>query len=319
MRLQGIDFGCVFDHSGVRNFFGDGYWYHKPLHRFGLQFEGSTFVAKTTTLLPREGNLLMAEDGTTPKELLPRCIVVKSLRGVVLNAVGLSGPGASFLLKTGKWYDQSRPFMLSFMAVGKSPQERIAEVTEFVDLLKRYLPFHAPLGLQINLSCPNVGLHPANLALEARAMLRTASRLGVPLVPKFNVLLPVEIACDIARHPACDAICVSNTIPWGQLADRIDWEGLFGSKESPLKQFGGGGLSGKPLLPLVCKWVREAKRARIMKPIIAGGGILGPTGVNRLFEVGADAVALSSIAILRPWRVRGTIRRAQELYRPCWD
>ena len=48
MRLRNIDFGPVFGASGVQGFFGEGYLHHKFLRFLGLNFDGCTFVAKTT-------------------------------------------------------------------------------------------------------------------------------------------------------------------------------------------------------------------------------------------------------------------------------
>ena len=83
---------------------------------------------------------------------------------------------------------------------------------------------------------------------------------------------------------------------------------------SPLAEFGGGGLSGKPLLPIVAEWVASAKKAGITKPIIAGGGILSPNDVNVLKDAGASSVSVSSAAILRGWRVNKIIRRANQIF-----
>ena len=111
----------------------------------------------------------------------------------------------------------------------------------------------------------------------------------------------------MAAHPGCDAIIMSNTIPWGQLPDRIDWKGLFGTDVSPVAKYGGGGLSGKPLLPIVTDWIRGARVKGVVKPIVAGGGILSKADADRMLDAGADAVELGSVAFLRPWRVQGII------------
>jgi len=55
--MRGIDFGPVWGASGVLGFFGEGYWYHRYWKPFGLNFSGVTFVAKTTTLKERSGNM----------------------------------------------------------------------------------------------------------------------------------------------------------------------------------------------------------------------------------------------------------------------
>ena len=130
---------------------------------------------------------------------------------------------------------------------------------------------------------------------------------------KLSVTQPVADARAIAEHPACDGLCVSNTIPWGEMADRIDWRGLYGTR-SPLERFGGGGLSGAPLLPLVAEWLADARREGIAVPINAGGGILKPADVGVLHRAGASSVFVGTIAMLRGWRLARTIRRANRTF-----
>ena len=303
MRLRGIPFGNVLSASGVQGFFGEGYWFHPYLKPFGLDFSNFTFVAKTTTLTARPGNLPLRDD-FTPRELLPKCIYVKPWQGVALNALGLSGPGFPALLQTGRWQARQKPFFISFMSVDQTAHGRLNELKDFVELFGRYLPqFNAPVGLQINYSCPNVGLHPDALVNEVGEGLLIASRLGVPLMPKFNVMLPPRIAKEIGEQPECDALCISNTILYGQILSALEWEKMFGPV-SPLKQYGGGGLSGKPLLPLLIKWLTQIRGIGFTKPINAGGGILSLDDAQHVLDTGADSIFLGSIAFLRPWRVR---------------
>ena len=108
--LQGIDYGPVQAASGAQGWFGEGYWYHKWVP--GLNWKGCTFVSKTTTLHARKGNMEVDERGRA-KRLLPKCIVVKMRKGVVLNSVGLSGPGAEALFMMGGLQRRMRPFFLS--------------------------------------------------------------------------------------------------------------------------------------------------------------------------------------------------------------
>lgn len=317
MILRGINFGPILDGSGAEGFFGEGYWYHKYLKPLGLNFEGSTFVAKTTTLRPRLGNLPLKEDGITPRERFPKCIKVYPHKGIVLNAVGLSGPGAEFLFADGRWQRIKKPFFISFMAVGESFEMRYLEAINFAILFKKYLHgFSAPVGLQINFSCPNVGLNPGKLIAEIKKNLEIISSYlpSVPLVPKINALTPPEAAKKMTDDPNCDALCVSNTIPWGALPDKINWKKLFGTNVSSLAEFGDGGMSGKLLLPIVSEWLADVRRIGITKPIIAGGGILSPEDVDVLKDAGASSVSVSSVAILRGWRVRKIIRRANEIF-----
>ena len=315
MKLRGIEFGHVLDASGARGWFGEGH----PFHRWvpvGLSFSGSTFVAKTTTLEARDPNRALGSDKQTPRVLRQHCVRVDWRKGTVLNALGLPGPGLESLLATGRWQRWNEPFFLSFAAVAETPAGRLDEIRRFVRILKAALPdFAARVGLQVNFSCPNVphGKPAPDPVPGFRAELDEYGALDVPVMVKLTVTQPVAKARAIAEHPVCDAICVSNTIAWREMEDRIDWSGLFGER-SPLERFGGGGLSGAPLLPLVAEWVAEGRREGIPVPINAGGGILRPADVDVLHRAGAASVFVGSIAILRGWRLARTIRRANRLF-----
>ena len=315
MKLRGIDFGPVFGASGVQGFFGEEYAFHKVTDPFGKLFNGVTFVAKTTTLDKKIGNMPLKKDGITPKELFPKCIYVDFRKGVVLNAVSISGPGAKALFEDGRWQERTEPFFLSFMSVKETIEERLEELRGFLILLRRHLPlFLARIGLQINYLCPNIGqkIKWDELVDESRTGLEMAAELCIPLMPKLNFLTPIEVAHAIAENKHCDALCVSNTIHWGKLPDKIDWERLFGSKISPLVDFGGGGYSGAGLSPFVHDYIQEMRYAGIKKPINAGGGILCPNDVDTLRK--ADSIFLGTIRIVRWWRMRKTIERAYELF-----
>ncbi len=317
MVLRGIDFGSVWGHSGVQGFFGEGYWYHKILWWFGLRFKGMTFVAKTTTLEQRDGNMPMKEDGITSLRLFPKCVVVRLRKGAVLNAVGLSGPGLRGLLRFRKWQIRTEPFFISFMAVKKTRDERLLEVREFARILRMFLPvFNARIGVMINVSCPNAGVSYGtenDFISEIWNVLDILSGLRVPIVMKFSLTTRPEVVKKLELHSAYDATCVSNTVPWGKFPDKIDWEGLFGSKESPLAKFGGGGLSGFVLLPLLEDWLNDAAKCGLEKPIAAGGGILQKKDVHRVLEAGQElvqAICIGSVTILRGWRTQGVISEA---------
>lgn len=306
MVLRGIDFGHVLGASGVQGFFGEGYWFHK-LPVVGADFRGMTFVAKTATLLSRPGNMALTRH-FTPRSPLPNCIKVQFWRGQMLNSVGLSNPGLAGLLGTGLWQQRTEPFFISLMSLQDHPLRRQTELRLMVDLLEfcRH-DFQAPYGLQLNLSCPNTGHDPRDLIREATISLEVASRLNVPLMPKFSIAsAPIRAILELEKHPACDAICVSNTIPFGWAG--LDWKKIWGVRTSPLAHLGGGGLSGKALCPLVCAWIRELREAGFTKPINGGGGIFSIRNVDRYRQAGASSIFIGSLAALRPWRVQDIIR-----------
>ena len=312
MQLRGIDFGNVFGASGVQGFFGEGYWFHKMWHLFGLNFNGMTFVAKTATLLPRKGNMLLTRH-YTPRYPFPGCVKVKPFRGIMLNSVGLSNPGLGALLGTGEWQKRTKPFLLSIMSLAETPKKRLEELRIMVETIGFVKDgFSAPFGLQINLSCPNTGHDPRELIGESARVLEIAASLGVPVMPKYSIVsAPIQAVRELNDHSGCDAICVSNALLFGWQG--IDWHNTWGSKTSPLAKLGGGGLSGKTLCPLVCEWIARLRDAGFTKPINGGGGILCSEDVNRYHGAGASSIFLGSVAVLRPWRVETIINQANNL------
>lgn len=321
MRLRGFDFRPVANASGAQGFFGEGYPFHHYWKLAGLTFQGCTFVAKTTTMEPRLdptrklGNMPLKADGITPREFKPACIVVQPRTGVTLNAVGLSGPGAPSLFSRYLWQQRREPFFISFMSLQPTASDRLAELSAFICSVSCcQSDFASPFGLELNLSCPNVGLDPSHLIDEAGQMLDIAARLAIPVQVKLNTLAPPRAACEIAAHEACDAIVMGNTLPWGSLPSRIDWPKLFDSGTSPLAHLGGGGLSGPLLAPIHCDWIRDARDCGIAKPIWGCGGIFSQEDVFDYAAAGAAGVQLGTVAIMRPWRMRSLIRYASEMY-----
>ncbi len=336
MKLRGIYFPPAQGASGVQGFFGDPdhqEYKHSGLIRatFGDIFQGMGFVAKTGTFFWNKGNVELSGNGYSFKRFAPDAIQPFILRGAALNAVGLSNPGYDNLLKTSLWFERTDPFMLSFMAIGKTETERIFETELFVEKMADHLSeFKTKFALQVNLSCPNVGHEQNSLITESYKMFEILKELKIPLVPKINALLDPRIAFEIMAHPACDALCVSNTIPFGQREDKINWS-KFGLKvkspiedngnapkrlseslilRSPLenKGYSPGGLSGAPIFPLVVDWLRSASELKNTKPIIAGGGVMDRECVEILAQYpNVEAISIGSVAFLRPWRVRGII------------
>jgi dihydroorotate dehydrogenase len=258
-----------------------------------------------------------------PKELFPKCIWFDFFRGIALNAVGLGGPGAYHILKRGteRFWKQNKPFMISYAPEGDTADDRIYDVRRFTNITKKFLTWHPwlqkILGLQCNLSCPNSTTNPEDLTREAQEYLDILRELNIPVGIKINLLVPVSAIKEITSHPTCDFLCLANTIPFGQLPDEVPWDKWF-PNGSPLAEFKSGGLSGRPLLPLLIKRIQEIRWANITIPINAGGGILSADDAVRLIKEtglkqGRDSIFIGSIAMLRPWNIKPVIRVAHEL------
>jgi hypothetical protein len=275
--LRGTNFGSIFCAPGARGFFGEGYPFHHLMKLLGMTWDGTGFVSKTIVYPHREGNMPLRRDRLTPKErLIPRSIVVKPISGHVLNAVGLSGPGLEWALASGRWQLLTEPFMISFMSVAGSPDERLAETKLFAERLADQMPhFKDKVAVQINRACPTSGHTLGEYYAENNEVLDILGMLGVPVVVNYNPTVPGEVMVATANHQYCDAIWIANTIPWGD--QRIDWEAIFGTFDSPIAKrnlpvLGGGGLSGPACLPHTVDRVLDARRLGVTKPIVAGNG-----------------------------------------------
>lgn len=308
MQLLGINFGNILGASGVQGFFGEGWPFHKIysiLWRKQFDFKGMTFVSKTATWPPRKGNV---------NGFLPSWARVKFFSGHMLNAMGLPNPGIDKLLSEGKWQKRKQPFMISIASARDTPEKRLEELSEIILSLKvSHKNFHAPFGLQINLSCPNTGHNLSEVIAESENALIQASFLeNVPLMPKYSIAsAPIQAIMELEKNPCCHGICASNTLPFGW--EGVNWQKAWGATVSPLAKLGGGGLSGKTLCPLVCEWIARLRDAGFTKPINGGGGIMSCKDVKSYHDAGASSIFLGSVVALRPWRVNSIIKYANSL------
>lgn len=318
--INGIDFGPIWAMSGMLNFYGEGWPYHKILKFFGVSFESITLVSKTTTLLPNEGNMPLKKN-LMPIEIIPKSIYINFFKKYALNAISLSGPGAEEILSSEKLHNKTKPFQLSFMSVANSEQERINEFDQFIKILIREYPkYQTRIGLQLNATCPNTK-HDNPEIKEILKMLDMCDPLvevGIAIILKINVEMPTSNVVTLGEHQNCHGICTSNTVNFGNLPKKINWQKLFPNGSPLLKRNLNiekpGGLSGAPLFSLVIEQIQELRKAGFIKHINAGGGIIYKKDVAKLLEAGADSISIGSIAFLNPFAIPGIIKRANKLF-----
>lgn len=311
MRIGGIDFNPAVGASGVQGFFGGdaGIEYlHHPFYKVvpGFTFDGMTFCAKTTTFNPNKGNTELAENQIGLKKMFPDSVHVDFQNNLVINAVGLSGPGAQYLVEQGYWQRRREPFMLSFMAIGNDPVEQKFQAWGFVGLIKKS-NFLTKFAIQLNVSCPNTGHDTNETAKAAKPLLDVLEHLDVPILVKINHLTSVEDAKAIEEHSACAGLVCFNTLPFGNISG--DMKMRYFTHGSPLQTYGGGGLSGEPIFGRTLRWLQYADLNGFKKPIIAGGGVTSVRDIEQLAELRCvKGISLGSVAITRPWRMKKLIQ-----------
>jgi len=298
-------FGRVYVASGSLGIDGKGYYYDKFLSLIpGHNFRGATLITKTITVDARDGNLPLKKN-LQPRSKWPNCIKVYPFSGHVMNAVGIPSPGLKAVLDSGVWYNIENPFLISIIPVRKTKMDRIKEIETAVELLgKNCRNFKTIFEIQLNVSCPNIGIDIYQYINEVQAYISILYEAGFLVDLKVNVLIPPE--CINALHSYQMVTC-SNTIPFGAFPDEINWK-----KFSGLEQYGGGGLSGPILLPYVIDWIKRFREIDRLFPLKACGGIFSKRDVDKVIEAGADAIEIGIVKLMRPWKIKGIINRMKK-------
>lgn len=284
--------------SGALAFDGRGWPWERPLRWAGLlRPELFTIITKSLTLKPRRGNLRWWNP--------LRC--VRLLPGGVINAVGLTNPGMDGWIK--KIYPRVAqsgwPFVVSI--AGESLQE-------YVEMVIRLLSLRAPEGrsnpdaikaIEINASCPN---SPGELQQNTQTVMDTAKALKK--ISPWPLMLKLSCTHDyaaIARALEGEVEAVSiNSVPWPI---------AFPDKKSPLQKFGGGAVSGKRAQPFT--WKMTAELARETKIPVIGASVWDYEDIDKLFGLGAKAVAFGSVFLRYPWRPTHFVRRWKKNHPPA--
>ena len=233
-------------------------------------------VTKGITVLPRPGN---------PRPRLARLPV-----GLV-NSVGLENPGLDWLV------DRYLPRLLGVpvpVVVNVAPfgVDEAATLALGVATAASLDP-RLDLGLELNLSCPNVhagaaaGSDPA-LAAETVAAARSvwSGPLWAKLPPLVPDLLPVARAAVAA---GADAVTLTNTLPALTLGPDL----------CPALGGGSGGLSGPAAKPVALAHTWRVA-PRLAGAVIGCGGVASGRDAAEYLAVGARAVAVATAALDDP-------------------
>jgi len=260
--------------SGALAFDGRGWPWEWPLRWIGiLKPRDFTIVIKSLTLRPRRGNLRWYSPF--------RC--VRLIKNGALNAVGLTNPGIE------EWIEKIYP------RISKSDLNVVASIAgenlqDNLEMAIRLRDCTALKALEINASCPNSA---GELQSNAQTVIDTckAVRAQVPF-PVWVKLTCTQDYVGIAKalEGVVEAISI-NSVPWA-----IAYPG----RPSPLARFGGGGVSGKVAQDFTWKMVRELS-AQTKIPVI-GAGVWDFEDIEKLFSLGAKAIAFGSIFLRYPWR-----------------
>jgi len=229
--------------------------------------------------IPEIGVLTTKSIGPDPKLGNREPILSQYAPGNFVNAVGLTNPGmhASAELLAGLKIPADR-FLLTSIFGGS--------LEEYVAVAQCLAPYSD--GLELNLSCPHakgygmaMGQDPDLVFAIIKAV---KAAVDIPVIPKLTP--NTDRYADIVRaafDAGADALCAINTVGPG-------YTSAYGH---PVLSNGAGGLSGKGILPIALKCVREI-RAVCDLPIIGCGGVSAANDVRAMQDAGASIIGVGS-------------------------
>ena len=250
----------------------------KELHRFFDIAGLGAFVTKTVLADPRSGR------GT------PRMAETPS---GMLNSIGLQGPGIVEFARTDLVWLKSVGARVIASIAGNTAGEfaRVAAV------LRESPAFDAVVGVEVNISCPNVANRGLVFACEPLASAKVIALVREELpreIPIFAKLSPdVTDIVEIAR--ACvdvgaDGLTMINTL-LGMVIDT----GLLRPQVAGVT----GGLSGPGIRPVAVRAIWQVRAAMVegripTVPIIGVGGVRSGDDALQLVAAGASAIQVGT-------------------------
>lgn len=202
----------------------------------------------------------------------------------LLNAVGLSGPGAAAMAEEVRAFRERSAAPVIASVFGADPAE-FAEVAAT-------LAAAGPHLVEVNVSCPNVASEFGTpfsadpvLTAEITAAVVAAAR-GIPVSVKLSIHCPslaaMARACEAAGASALTAI---NTVGPGMIIE----PGL----RRPVLTNKVGGLSGPAILPLAVRAVWELTEATPL-PVLGTGGVERAEDALQLVMAGARGIGIGT-------------------------
>ena len=229
--------------------------------------------------VPQVGVITTKSIGLEPREGNREPIYSQYAPGCFVNAVGLTNPGAQASLELlGALSIPADRFLLTSIFGGS--------IEEFVAVAKILAPVSD--GLELNLSCPHasgygmaMGQDP-DLVREITAAVKAV--VDIPVIPKLTPNTDdIATIAQAAIAGGADGVCAINTVG----------PGYTSAHGQPILSNGAGGMSGKGVLPIGLKCVREVA-AVTDAPIIACGGVSSADDVRAYLDAGAAVIGVGS-------------------------
>jgi dihydroorotate dehydrogenase (NAD+) catalytic subunit len=254
------------------------------LHRFFDVARLGAFVTKSVMASPRAGR-------PTPR-------MAETPSGM-LNSIGLQGPGIdAFAANDLPWLASVGARALVSVAGGSTD-----EFGQVAERLQTSPAFDAVVGVEVNISCPNVERRGLVFAIDPDASAAVVSRVrervpdGIPVLAKLSpdVTDVVAIAAACVQAGASALTLINTTLGMAIDLDRMRPQ-LAGVT---------GGLSGPAIRPIAVRAIWQVYRAMLggrlaTVPIVGVGGVRTGRDALELLAAGASAVQVGTATFNDP-------------------
>ena len=227
------------------------------------------------------GILTTKSIGPEKKEGNREPILTQYMPGCFLNAVGLTNPGAEEFARQLSSIKMPEDKFLLVSIFGKNADE-------FVYVAKKLENFAD--GFELNLSCPHAKGYGMQLGQDPEVVEQiTRAVVAATKKPVFAKLTPNasnigDIACAAIKAGALGLVAINTVGPGCYMVDG-----------NPVLTNKNGGVSGKCIMPIGVKVVKEIRDAVGPEPIIIGmGGISTARDIEAYEKAGANFFGIGS-------------------------
>jgi len=269
----------------------------KELHRFFDVAGLGAFVTKSVMAQPRSGR------GT------PRMAETPS---GMLNSIGLQGPGiAAFVQHDLAWLKSVGARALVSIAGSSS-----GEFADVAAMLRASDAFDAVVGVEVNISCPNVANRGLVFACDPLASAKVIALVREQLPRDLPVL--AKLSPDVTDIVSVASACVKAGASGLTMINTL--LGMAIDTERMRPQLGGttGGLSGPGIRPVAVRAVWQVRAAMFegrfpTVPIVGVGGVRTGRDALELVAAGASAIQVGTATFHDPTAPVRVLRELEEL------
>ena len=245
----------------------------------GIVTTTPSIIQRVIDTMPEVGVITTKSIGLSPRAGYREPVYSQYAPGCFVNAVGLTNPGVeeAFLGLSELSIPEDRFLLVSIFG---------GSVDEFVAVARRLAPVAD--GLELNLSCPHAKGYGMAMGQDPQMVREVVSAVceavDVPVIPKLTPNVDdIAVIGRAALEGGAAALCAINTAG----------PGYTDSHGHAVLSNGLGGMSGKGVLPITLKAIKNL-RAETELPIIGCGGLSSAADCGAALDCGANILGIGS-------------------------